>query len=112
VFFGTPHQGGNGASFADVFVNIGLFLTRNPSNNYLKTLKRNSESARGIADDFRSAAKSIQILSFYETVPVRHLRVRNVAFLKGIVSPLSCDFLSKVVSSDMGCRLSIKDLQH
>jgi protein SERAC1 len=41
VFFSTPHQGGNGASLGDIFANIGLFLLGNPSNDYLKTLKRN-----------------------------------------------------------------------
>lgn len=89
AFFSTPHQGGNGAVLADVFSNIGLFLLRNPSNDFLRTLKRNSDLMVKLADDFRNAAKYIHFVSFYETLLVKMVKILKFAIVQGIVrSPL------------------------
>lgn len=57
VFFGTPHQGGNGVGLARIFANIGLAILRNPSNAFLSALEKNSEFAEELADNFRNSAR-------------------------------------------------------
>ena len=58
VFFGTPHQGGKHAGLGEAAASIARGVLRNPGNDYLNALKKNSFFAAALREDFSSTKKT------------------------------------------------------
>ena len=70
VFFGTPHQGGKHAGLGEVAASIARGVLRNPGNDYLNALKKNSFFAAALREDFQQHQEDFNVLTFYETLPM------------------------------------------
>ena len=66
LFFGTPHQGADLASFAVKIDNIISFVAIQPKSTILKNMERDCDYLRQINDDFRGRSEGMTICSFYE----------------------------------------------
>jgi hypothetical protein len=66
VFFATPHQGGNYASFGDIVAKVVRASTRNPSNDLLNNLKRDSDMSHDRFRQFRHQQDKYLVVSFSE----------------------------------------------
>ncbi|KAH8669536.1 hypothetical protein BGZ60DRAFT_469799 [Tricladium varicosporioides] len=63
VFFATPHQGGNHASFGDIMTKIVRMALQKPRNDLLKALEQNSgEAARRFEQSRHHADKYLVIV--------------------------------------------------
>ncbi|KAF8243532.1 hypothetical protein K440DRAFT_664068 [Wilcoxina mikolae CBS 423.85] len=62
VFFGTPHQGGNGATHGVLSV-----MTGQTTNTLLKTLVKGSFLNEATSDQFRPQLNDYKVLTFYES---------------------------------------------
>ena len=63
-FFGTPHYGGNHAGLGEVAALTARGILRNPGNDYLNALKRNSDLAVALRKDFRLHQEDFDVLTF------------------------------------------------
>ena len=82
AFFGTPHQGGNFAKLGDIAASITRVVLRNPSNTFMKALKKDSLFSDSLARDFRHLLEDYYVLSFFETLPTGRLGlVRTEAYI-------------------------------
>ena len=70
MFFGTPHHGGNRAGLGEVAASIARGILRNPGNDYLNALKKNSFFATALREDFQLNQEDFDVLTFYETLPM------------------------------------------
>lgn len=70
AFFSTPHQGGNYAKLGDIVATIARGVLRNPSNSFLKFLKKDSFTSQDLIYDFRHQLEDYYFISFYETLPL------------------------------------------
>ncbi len=73
AFFGTPHQGGNGAKLGQIAATIAGAFLRNPKNTFLEALKKDSLFANDLIKDFRHQLEDYYVLSFHETLPYKKL---------------------------------------
>lgn len=73
AFFGTPHQGGNFTKLGDIAASITRGVLRNPSNTFIKALKKDSLFSDTLVQDFRHQLEDYYILSFIETLPTGKL---------------------------------------
>jgi hypothetical protein len=68
VFFGTPHQGGNGVSYAKIIANSIRMITRQSKSSLLKNLKRGSLLNEATTDQFRGQLGDYEVLTFFESI--------------------------------------------
>lgn len=70
MFFGTPHNGGQGAltSLASVAASIATCLGFRESSDLVSTLKQGSTFTDIIQETFRNQLLAYQIVSFYEKI--------------------------------------------
>ncbi|KAF8530880.1 hypothetical protein BDD12DRAFT_767720, partial [Trichophaea hybrida] len=78
VFFGTPHQGGNGVTLGKIAVNIVTTLGGKVSNDLLLYLEKDSVLTQNTNDDFRHQVEDYRFVSFFET---RKTRLKKSGFL-------------------------------
>lgn len=69
AFFGTPHQGGNSAKLGAIAASIARGVLQNPSNTFMKALKKDSLFSDSLVRDFRHQLEDYYVLSFVETLP-------------------------------------------
>jgi hypothetical protein len=69
VFFATPHNGGNFVPLAQIASNVARALLRNPENNFLQSLEKDSLFGDELNNNFRHCIENFYILSFFETLP-------------------------------------------
>lgn len=67
VFFGTPHQGGNGATHADRIASVLSVITGQTKNTLLKALSKGSFLNEATTDQFRPQLNDYKVLTFYES---------------------------------------------
>lgn len=89
VFFGTPHRGGEGTSLGSVAASVAKFVLRNPSNSLMESLKKESFLADMLNEDFANQYERYQIVSFYETKPMRKTRNIVRTYLSNLSSPVT-----------------------
>jgi hypothetical protein len=72
IFFGTPHQGSNIATYTATLVSIANAVTAKPPADLLQSLRRNSGLLIKLNKDFllREQARHYGVVSFYETKPM------------------------------------------
>jgi hypothetical protein len=96
AFFGTPHQGGNGAKLGQIAATIASVCLRNPKNTFLEALKKDSLFADDLVKDFRHQLEDYHVLSFYETCQYKKL---------GLVSHYSRLYCIELTFPDCGCQV-------
>ncbi|UKZ79117.1 hypothetical protein TrVFT333_006867, partial [Trichoderma virens FT-333] len=69
VFFATPHQGGNYANVGDVVAKIASITLREPSNDLIDALKRDSIEATKRFEQARHVFERCLAISFSESRP-------------------------------------------
>lgn len=67
IFLSTPHRG---SSLAPLLNLLAATLGASPKV-YLSELGVNSPSIENLTEDFRGVCNSLQLVSFYETLPTR-----------------------------------------
>lgn len=78
AFFGTPHWGTPHASFGSIVAGIVRFVTIQPSNTLMKSLKPDSMLAQELRKDYRSLLGKYHVLSFQEQRRTRYGVVSNL----------------------------------
>jgi hypothetical protein len=73
AFFGTPHQGGNFAKLGDIAAKIVSRIVRNPHNNFMEALKKDSLFSDELIENFKHQLEDYRVLSFFETLPYKKL---------------------------------------
>jgi hypothetical protein len=68
VFFGTPHRGGESASYGNVLTNIATNIM--PASRLVSALQTNSDQLMRLASEFKFQLSKYQIVSFYELRPM------------------------------------------
>lgn len=81
AFFGTPHQGGNGASLGNIAASIACFCLRNPQNSFMESLKKDNIFANELSRNFQIQLQDYYVLSFYETLSYKKLGVVCLLFI-------------------------------
>ena len=80
LFFGTPHQGGNGVSLVEILTSILSTVTHTNQKLLAKT-KLHSEWLQNQQSDFNAISQDFETVFFYETLemplPVGRLLVRT-----------------------------------
>ncbi|KAF8541724.1 hypothetical protein BDD12DRAFT_790429 [Trichophaea hybrida] len=71
VFFGTPHCGGNGVALGQHVANVLSAVTGEQQNTILSTLKKNSVLNEIITDTFCLQKENYEIVTFFETMPMK-----------------------------------------
>jgi hypothetical protein len=66
IFFGTPHQGTEHASWGVILQNIHTVLSRQQPSPLPKTLKTKNAKLIDLGDDFRHQALNYKIVSCFE----------------------------------------------
>lgn len=76
IFFGTPHQGSDIATYATVLTQIPLMLSNKPDPTLLLALKHDSEVLKKLTEDFKKhhEARPYDIVTFYETQTMKGLK--------------------------------------
>lgn len=67
LFLSTPHRGTNLADVLNKILMVSIF--NHTPKLYIAELRRNSPTLEDINEQFRHIAPSLQIISFYETLP-------------------------------------------
>lgn len=80
AFFATPHQGGNGASIGDIAIKIANCIQLNAGGNLMETLKKNSRTSDELAEDFKRRLDDFQILTFFETLPLKPFGLASLSY--------------------------------
>lgn len=73
AFFGTPHRGCPLAGIGDIIVKVVGALLKNPSNTYMRALKKDDLYSSELHDNFQQLVENFKYLNFYETLPLRNL---------------------------------------
>jgi hypothetical protein len=67
VFFGTPHNGGNGVYLGKFVSAVARRLPgARPKNSLLESLEKNSYLAADLREDFREHLMDYMVVNFYE----------------------------------------------
>lgn len=66
----TPHRGSSAAFFLDNLLQALNFNSAKHRREYVAELSRDSSTLDTINDEFRHYTSTIQLFSFYETVPM------------------------------------------
>jgi protein SERAC1 len=69
VFFGTPHQGGNGVLIGQVIESVVSSIGVTTKNNILEALKKEGQLSLEARESFRSIIEDFQYLSIVEGKP-------------------------------------------
>lgn len=77
MFFATPHKGGHGADLGAIAASIAGFLTRNPKNDIMQSLKANDAFPKMLQHNYRHQLGDYSIVSFYEAHGMKGKVVRN-----------------------------------
>lgn len=86
VFFGCPHNGGNGVPLGRIASNVARFITGGrASNELLDCLEKNSLFARDAADRFRHQLENYRVVSFVETRTM-HIAGRGITSVESVSS--------------------------
>ena|SRR5215469_15299144 len=87
VFFSTPHRGGNGPlpCLQNPLTSFFLFILRNPKNDYLKLLRRDSDECFRIESSFCNVASDMLIATFYERLPLKS-KLFGITIFKRLVN--------------------------
>ncbi|KAL1999850.1 hypothetical protein VTN02DRAFT_3893 [Thermoascus thermophilus] len=75
AFFGTPHRGSPYAGIGDIAAKVVRGVLRNPSNTFMKALKKAELYAGELFQNFQQQSEKYQFLSFYETRPLKKIGV-------------------------------------
>ncbi|KAH8648214.1 hypothetical protein BGZ60DRAFT_553049, partial [Tricladium varicosporioides] len=75
VFFATPHQGTDMATYATVVSKIWNACVDHTSNTFLESLKGDSLFAQDLVEDYRQSLEDYQVLSLFETLSWKGLGV-------------------------------------
>ena len=67
VFFGTPHRGGNGATFGQFAVNVVRVFTGSDRNDLVRSLQKNSPFLAHLTADFKHIYEDFNYLTIVET---------------------------------------------
>ena len=67
MFFGTPHRGGNGATFGQFAVNVVRVFTGSDRNDLVRSLQRNSPFLAHLTADFKHIYEDFNYLTIVET---------------------------------------------
>ena len=67
VFFGTPHRGGNGATFGQFAVNVVRLFTNSVRNDLVNSLQKSSPFLAHLTADFKHIYEDFNYLSILET---------------------------------------------
>lgn len=67
AFFGTPHKGGNKASHGKTVASMFRRVLRNPRNDFLEVLQKQSYVTAELSEAFRGDLERYYFLSFFET---------------------------------------------
>jgi triacylglycerol esterase/lipase EstA (alpha/beta hydrolase family) len=100
IFFGTPHQGGRGATFGDHLAKICRVVSGDVRNNIMEALRKDSMFASDINRDFarRARALDLRVLNFIESLPIaKHIGLVSAAWLS---APISQSCSRDLVSTD------------
>lgn len=86
IFFGTPHQGSDLATYGRTLARIPSAIALVPPPGLLESLVKGSLKLQNLTDDFMKLLemRAFQIVSFYETKPLLYVRK-----LVGILFPTS-----------------------
>jgi hypothetical protein len=84
IFFGTPHQGSELASWGTILQNIGTVLSYQQRSPLLETLKANCPKLEDLRDDFRHQAIRYKIVSCFEQKATRPLNSLVSAFSRRV----------------------------
>ncbi|KAH8894406.1 hypothetical protein GQ53DRAFT_643154, partial [Thozetella sp. PMI_491] len=71
VFFATPHQGGNHVSVGAIVAELARVAFRNPPNDLLEALKKNSDAATKRFEQSRNLPDKFFIVNFFECQSLR-----------------------------------------
>lgn len=71
IFMGTPHQGSNVASYGKILAKVATSVMNRPSSRLIKALQTNSDALVRLTSDFRFQLPNYQVVSFYETKPLK-----------------------------------------
>jgi hypothetical protein len=75
AFFGTPHQGGKYAELGDIASKVARGFLRNPKNNFLDVLKKDSLFSDELVKNYRHDLMKYHVLSVCETREYKNLGV-------------------------------------
>lgn len=78
AFFGTPHRGSTYAGIGDIAAKIVRVVLRNPSNTFMRALKRNEPYASELFENFQQQSEKYHFLSFYETRPLKKVGLVSI----------------------------------
>jgi hypothetical protein len=78
IFFGTPHQGGNGVTLGRVAARIVTAVGGSVSNDLLHYLDKDSANVENAHEDFRYQVNDYQIVTFFET---RKTKLKKSGFM-------------------------------
>ena len=87
IFFGTPHQGSDLATYGRTFARVPSAIALVPHPELLQSLVKGSPKLLKLTEDFIKLlqVRVFSIVSFYETKPLRYFRK-----LVGIFYPADC----------------------
>jgi pimeloyl-ACP methyl ester carboxylesterase len=71
VFFGVPHQGGNGVDLGAIVANIVNALTGSGHNDLVDSLKKNSLFQEHQSEHFKNQLEDYQVVSVVEDKPTK-----------------------------------------
>jgi hypothetical protein len=70
AFFATPHRGGMGAGFGQKAAGLVRVFGSNPRNDILEVLRKDSQAAPTIHDDFVDGQDDYHVCTFFECRPM------------------------------------------
>jgi hypothetical protein len=73
LFFGTPHQGSDKATYGKVLATVAQKLSLRPSSRLVEALESNSDVLLHLTADFKFQLPQYRIVSFYEQRPLASL---------------------------------------
>lgn len=71
VFFGTPHRGSGKANYGKILANVAAGVMHKPKSKLIDALQSNSDTLMKLTSEFKFEAPNIEIMTFYETKPMR-----------------------------------------
>jgi hypothetical protein len=78
VFFGVPHQGGNGAGIGVIAKNLVASITGNAHNSLVESLKENSVFSDTQRKLFKDQLLNYRIMTFVEGRPTKFKKIGGI----------------------------------
>jgi len=88
MFFGTPHQGGNGATLGRVTANIISAIGGTVTNNLLRYLEKHSVLTQNLNEDFSYQQEDYRVVTFFEA---RKTKMKKTGIFGTYISAIVVD---------------------